>query len=281
MMRRDAGIILWAAAGIYALVSAFSLVATYGTWIWTSQGSVMGGGDQRIYEVVFDLALVCLTLAAIAFLRQRAALSTWLFRETPRLPAAAAAAAEPGIGASERVAALDVCALAVAAVAIRMIVVCLSGVGRWAYLSLWAVMHPTGLLRSGTAAGLAPLIALVAAVVLIARRTSVAAWALQGPAAAPPANRLDVQRIGLRLFGLMLIFSYLPDLVTEAASAYDHAQHNPVSHGLPAGLRQPLLPPLLSVLLGVGLALGEDGLRSAWRRLRSQLPAEDQLEEDL
>ncbi len=78
----------------------------------------------------------------------------------------------------------------------------------------------------------------------------------------------------------MLIFGYLPDLATEAASAYDHTLHYPVSHGLPSGLWRPLLPPLLSVVLGVGLALGENGLRSAWRRLRSRPPEEDQPDED-
>lgn len=281
MTRRDAGIILWAAAGFYALVSACSLVAVYGSWIWTFHDSVMGGWEQRIYKGVFDLALACLALAAMALLRQRAALSAWLFHEAPRLPAAADAA-EPGVAAAEGIAALDACALAVVAVAIRLIAVCIGSVGNWAYLSLWVLTHPQSLLRRGTAGGLAPLITLVAGLLLIARRNSVAAWVLRdGTVGLPPASRFDVQRIGLRLFGLMLFFGYLPDLVTEVASAYDHALNDPISHGLPARLWRPLLPPLLSVLLGVGLALGEDGLRLAWRRLRSLPPEDEQLEDDV
>ena len=269
MTRRDAGIILWAAAGCYAVLSALSLLTTYGPVTWTLRGSVLGGGNPKIYQGIFDLGLICLTLSAIALLRHRAALSAWLFGEAPRLPAAAGAAADPDVHVSERVAALDLCVLVVVAVAIRLIVGGIGSLGRWAALSLLALTHPSAWLRSRTAAGLVPPIVLVAGVLLIARRTSVAAWVLRdGTAAVPRASRLDVQRTGLRLFGLMLIFGYLPDLLTEAAETYNRA------------LWLPLLPPLLSMLIGVGLALGKDGLRSAWRRMRSQPPEEDQPEED-
>lgn len=277
MTRRDAGIILWAAAGTYALVMASWLAAAYGLWIWTAEHSVMGDQRQDLYKGIFDVVLIVFVASGIALFRWRAALASWLFPESPPLPAPEGAAA-PGELPSEPVAALNICALAVAAVAIRAIVACIASLGRWAHSSLWTLTHPAKWLQPGVAGGVAPLILIAAGALLLARRTRVAAWVLRpGGGKERPAGRLDVQRIGLRLFGLMLIFGNLPDLATAVMDAYGRALHEVAGHGLPAGLWRSLLPPLLSMLLGAVLLLGEDGLRSAWRRLRSQ-PAEEEEE---
>jgi hypothetical protein len=216
MTRRDAGTILWAAAGTYALYSVGWLVAVYGRGLWTAPGSVLGEESLlKINKAIFDLTVILLTLTGIALLRWRVALAAWLFREPPR-PAAPAGSAAPGEAAAERIFALDLCALVAAAVAIRLIVVCIGDLGAWAYLSVWATLNPFRWLRPGTARGLAPLLVLAAGALLLARRNRVAAWVLRGSSSVRlTAASSDVQRTGLRLFGLMLIFGQLPNLATR------------------------------------------------------------------
>jgi hypothetical protein len=291
MTRQEGGIILWSGAGAYALYLAGSLVAIYGATALSGGPSVIGEPHLRLFQVLFDVAVGALLLAGVLLLRHRAALARWLFRSAlPRSAPAGPADRNGGeLGGPDRpegirdqhqpMSALDLCALIVAALAIHLLFVCLSEISYWSYRTLWALQHPSHLARPGVVGGLAPILLLAGSAALLARRGRVAAWVLRRNGSAPGAAERtslqpDLQRVGLRLFGLMLVLSELPALLSRATIAYERLRQEAASHGVPARFWQPLIEPVLTLLLGLGLVLGRDGLRLAWRRFRS-LPEED------
>src|SRR5437588_9420886 len=110
MTRRDAGVVLWAAAGLFAIWSGASglLVTDFAVALSpATYRSVMSGGRDIVRMLLASMVLLSLFRlgAGVLLLRRRAALSDWLFPE-----AAAPAAVPRGATAHE------ICAVAVAGV---------------------------------------------------------------------------------------------------------------------------------------------------------------------
>lgn len=299
MQRRDAAVILWSIAGLYAIVrGVLALTAAFYLESYFAGASVMSSSD-RPYRLLLAAATELPALALLAggtiLLRRRFELAGWLYRAAPSAaeesdePGAgeeAAPGGETGLGeapgpgdeaapdaapaesapAHEPARALDLCALLVAALGLCTIIFT---IGDLAYAVRERLARHAGPVLPQI---LLNLLNLAIGWALVLRRQHLAGWILGRRMAASADEAARFQTAGLALFGLFLLLWYVPHVAAFAINALLNA--NPL-HYLSRYARQYLLPPLLGIAIGLALFLGRQGARRVWRALRSRGDPDD------
>jgi len=279
MTRRDAGVFLWAVAGMLALWTGISglehditravLVSRY--------SSVMSSGVDRTEMLRASTILLNLILAAtgVLLLRKCTALANWLFQEAPAVAPQllADSTALPESSANEATAPLgetaagvlaapaqDVGGLMVTAIGLLLIISAVVDLSAWLDRR---IAHTWRTLYLGSLLGALLLIAL--GWLLVQRRERIATWILRRPLS--PSDPAAPRAAGIRLFGLFVMLFNVPALVTLMVSfiVAAGATDDPVATLGEMGSRR-----ALSTLVGLALFLGVGGLRFPWRRLRSR-----------
>ncbi len=259
MTRHDAGVVLWAAAGLFAIwsgasglfVTNFALALSPATY-----RSVMSGGPDVVRMLLASMVLLSLMrlAAGVLLLRRRAALADWLFPKDD-----APAAGPRGATAHE------ICAVAVAGVGLWVVLASIED------LSVWLEGRVTHRWSGATAISAMFVLLLGSLGWLVLRsRQRIAAWVLQRHSGAPgPAA---VETAGITLFGLFLILWHAPRV------GYDILLLVTAGGASPAfvkSINKYDVEAILKFLLGSILFLGSGGPRSLWLKLRSKSEDED------
>jgi hypothetical protein len=283
MTRRDAGVVLWATAGLFSIwYGASGLVEDLRVALSTDiYRSVMSTGANPMRVALVSMALLSLLRLAAGFLllRHRATLSGWLFPTTAAASAPLVAdhearsessesAAEGTVATAPRgITAHDICAIAVAGVGIWVILAAIHDLSGWLQRRLthhWSEAALGGIVSTLFFGGLGWLV--------LWRRNHIAAWVLQREARVP--GTAPAEAVGIALFGLFLMLWYgsLLVFVIVAFMAFGGA-----SPAFTKTLVSNDIVNLLSFLFGLVLFLGRQGLRSFWRKVRSRSEDDDDL----
>jgi hypothetical protein len=262
MKSRELGVVLFGLAGLYTLLLAILGLAQLLPQMQTA-GAVVGGQLRLQATFVNGLTSVLLHLIfGIALFAGRWRLATRLLDadEVPRRT-------PPPATAALGIAAAGVCAVAILLVA-RAVTAVSYGI------SLLVVRDNTGDITGWTIGGiLVDLLMTAAGLLLVARRTRVAARLFGLPptaAAADPAAAADVawQLPAMRFLGLALLAWHLPSLAS-ALSVFVKWWLRPEGFDLRSQALYDLPPAATGVLAGAYFfLLFPAGLGGAWRRLR-------------
>jgi sterol desaturase/sphingolipid hydroxylase (fatty acid hydroxylase superfamily) len=287
MTRRDAGVFLWAVTGMLALWTGLSgLEHDITRAVLASRyGSVMSSGVDRTEMLRASTILLNLILAAtgVLLLRKCTALANWLFQEAPAaapqlladstaLPESSANEATAPLGETAAgvltAPAQDVGGLMVTAIGLLLIIYAVVDLSAWLDRR---IAHTWRTLYLGSLLGALLLVAL--GWLLVQRRERIGTWILRRPLS--PSDPAAPRAAGIRLFGLFVMLFNVPALVTLMVSfiVAAGAADDPVATLGEMGSRR-----ALSTLVGLALFLGVDGLRFAWRRLRSRTDDDDTLD---
>ena len=279
MARRDAGVFLWAVAGMLALWSGLSGLEHDITRavIASRYRSVMSSEVDRSEMLWASMILLNLILVAtgVLLLRKCTALANWLFPEAP--PAApqllADSTAPPESSVNDATSALgetaaavrgptahDVGALLVTAIGLSLIISAVVDLSAWLERRIahtWRTLYLGSLLGA--------LLLVVLGWLVVQRRERIATWVLRRPLS--PSDPAAPRAAGICLFGLFVMLLNVPALVTLIVSFIvpAGATDDPVATLGEMGSRR-----ALSTLVGLALFLGLDGLKSLWNRLRSR-----------
>jgi hypothetical protein len=287
MTRRDAGVFLWAVAGMLALWSGLSGLEHDITRavIASRYRSVMGSGADRTEMLWASMILLSLILVAtgVLLLRKCTALANWLFPEAPAAapqpladptapressvneataPLGETAAAVRGATAH------DVGALMVTAIGLSLIIYAVVDLSAWLERRIahtWRTLYLGSLLGA--------LLLVVLGWLVVQRRERIASWVLRRPLS--PSDPAAPRAAGICLFGLFVMLWNVPALVTLMVSFIGAAgaTDDPVTTIGEIGRSRAAL----STFVGLALFLGFDGPRSLWNRLRSRTEDDDTL----